>query len=169
MALPAAYTKAAEIITDLSLRQEEFDWANRTDGDTLASRVAKAIRKARLMVVQTVGTGNYASTDDTTLEAVKVAEFELACSDMMRQRAVILSSRPEEAPPPEYIDVDTLLALATSRRADALALLLPYQTEETAENMPGLGFSMGAVGIDETEADYGDGDYDETDFDSLPS
>ncbi len=167
MALPAAHTKAADVITDLDLSQDEFDWVNRTDSSALDRRVAMAIRKARARVIKRVGTANYSSTDDVTLETVKVAEFDLSCADMMRQRAVILTSRPEEAPPPEYINIEALLAIADAREASALAELLEYQTDDG--DAPGTGFSFGSTGIDETKADYGDGDYEESDFDELPN
>ena len=169
MALPTAHTQAADVIEELDLTPGEFDWENRTDDTRLKSLVLRAILNAQVQVYQVVGAGSYSSTDTTTLEIVKLSEFELACALMLRKRAEILSSRPEEAPPPEYIDLGVLLAMARDREARANAMLIPYQTGDTAEAVPGLGFSLGAVGVDETAADETAGDYDARDHGDLPS
>lgn len=165
MALPAAYTKAAEVINELRLSQQEFDFTNRTDSAALDTLVRRAILNAQVQVYQVVGATNYASSDTTTLEIVKLAEFELSCALMLRKRAEVLSSRPEEAPPPEYIDLGVLLAMARDREARANAMLVPYATEDG--DKPGLGWAFGATGIDETEPDYSAGDYEDTDFGNL--
>jgi len=165
MALPSAHTKAADVVNELRLSQEEFDYANRTDGATMDALVRRAILNAQVQVYQIAGSANYSSSDTTTVEIVKLAEFEIACALMLRKRAEVLSSRPEEAPPPEYIDLSVLMAMARDRETRANAMLTPYATDDG--DKPGTAFAFGAVGIGETQADYSAGDYDDTDHGTL--
>jgi len=169
MALPSPYTNAADVIAEHHFVPEEFDWDNRTDGAHLDLLVRRAILDAQIQVYQVVGATNYTSTDDITLASVKLSEFDLACALMLRKRAAILASRPEESPPREEIELGTLMELIRDTEVRANARLVAYQSDEQAENTPGLGFSMGVTGVDETELDTSDDGYAAIDYGTLPS
>lgn len=169
MALPSPYTNAADVIAEHHFVPEEFDWDNRTDGAHLDLLVRRAILDAQIQVYQVVGATNYTSTDDITLASVKLSEFDLACALMLRKRAAILSSRPEESPPREEIELGTLMDLIRDTEARANARLIPYQTDDLTDDTAGLGFSLGVTGIDETELDTSDDGYSAIDYGDLPS
>ena len=167
MALPTPKATADDVTRELGLSAKEFDWDNRDDDGVLAVRLRQALNRARTMTYQAVGAGNYASTEATMSEVLAEAETLLACSFMLTQRLIILSSRPQEAPPEEYIDLGILKDIRDDYRSQWATLVLPYQSEDM--DKPGTGFAWGATGIDETKADYGRGDYDYQDYDELPS
>lgn len=169
MALPTPHTSAAAVITKHRFTQQEFNWDERNDDTTLNELVATAIADAQIQVYQIVGAENYSSTRDIVLAAVKLSEFDIACALMLRNRAAILASRPEESPPREEIELTLLMDLIRETEARANARLVPYQTSEIAETVSGAGFAFGATGVDETSQDVTGGGYDHTDFGSLPS
>lgn len=158
-----------DVITELSLNQQEFDYVSGEgqDQDALTGRVIRAVRRASVLTQRRVGTGNYASEDEFIHEALKEAEHALACSIMLRQRGVILSSRPEEAPPPEFIDLAALAEEVDRYEKDWDTIAASYETEDM--DRAGTAFAFGAKGVDETEPDIGEGDYADLDFGALPS
>lgn len=168
MALPAAKVKSDTVIDRLRLTQGEFDWDNRGASGDLSGRVDLGIAKAQIRILQRIGTATYASVDAVTAAAIAQAEEDLACHNMLRERYLMLSSRPEEAPPPEYIDLDALRAEIQALDEEWQELLAPYLLAEDFDK-PGTGFSFKSRGVDETEADVDESDYDEMDFDDLPS
>jgi hypothetical protein len=161
MALPAAKATFEDVQDRLRLGQQEFDWEDRDNTGMLRRRVAEAILDAQIKTLQSVGTGNYSSTDDMTAAAIRRAEIALTCSVMLRQRLVILSSRPEEAPPEEYIDLTALQAEISRLERDWREMTSLYATQDLDNT--GSGFAMGSVGVDETAQD----DYDATDYGLL--
>lgn len=161
MALPAAKATFEDVQDRLRLSQQEFDWEDRDNTGMLRRRVAEAIGEAQIKTLQSVGTGNYASTDDVTAAALRRGEIALTCSILLRQRLVILSSRPEEAPPEEYIDLTALQEEIRRLERDWREMINLYATQDPDNT--GSGFAMGSVGVDETETD----DYGNTDFGTL--
>jgi hypothetical protein len=151
---------AGEVINELRLTEDEFDWGG-ADGQSLNSRVVAGIARASRKTKLVVGSANYASTDTDIAGNLKDAEHALACAYLLRQRGVILSSRPEEAPPPEYVDLNVLQEEVERYERDWNELTGPYKTEDL--DKPGTGFSFGSVAIDETEED----DYEAVDYGTL--
>lgn len=168
MALVPPLAQAQTVIDELRLDQKEFEWVNGSTEDQglLVSRVQRAISRASVLTQQRVG-GNYSSTDAVTIRALELAEHALACHYMLRQRHVILSSRPEEAPPPEYIDLGALSAEITSYYNEWDQTCAIFESNTSAR--PGLAFSFAGKGVDETYDDAGDAAYDATDYGDLPS
>lgn len=153
---------SARVIRELDLTPTEFRWS---EGDSLLlnAMVTSAIKNAAIRTRQRVGATHYASTDATYVEDLTEAEHALACANMLRRRVVILSSRPEEAPPEEYIDLDVLQAEIERFEREWNETTAPYATQDG--DRPGTGFSFTAAGVDETEED----DYDDWDYGDLPS
>lgn len=152
------------VIDELGLTPEEF-WSPSLHGrsitrEDLDLRVRRQISKAAVKTAQRVGSTNYAVTTGTQGDALAMGEHSLSCANMLRQRLVILSSRPEEAPPPEYIDLQSLAAEIERYERDWAELIEPYVTQETDRKG---GFSFGSVGVDETEED----DYDDIDYGNI--
>jgi hypothetical protein len=149
-----------EVQNELRLSAEEFDWERGTGGD-LAARLDVAIARASRKTKLAVGAGNYASTDADVSGCLKDAEHSLACAFMLRQRLTILSSRPEEAPPPEYVDLSALQEEIERYERDWSEMVGPYRTEDM--DKAGAGFAFGSVAVDETASD----DYEAVDYGTL--
>jgi hypothetical protein len=153
---------ANEIITELGLSEEEFSWDSDHGGvGNVTVRVNLAIAKAAALTQKRVG-GSYTATGDADAQNIKSAEHALACHYMLRERLVRLTSRPEEAPPPEYIDLDSLQREIETRREEWEELTALYADNDLAK--AGTAFSFGGKGVDETEED----DYDDRDYGSIP-
>lgn len=149
-----------EVIDELRLTEQEFDWED-DSASSLPDRVNKAIANASIKTQMAVGASNYASVSSTILAALKYAEHQLTCANMLRQRLIILSSRPEEAPPPDYIDLNALQEEIDRYERDWKEITAVYKMEDF--DAAGSGWAFSGAGIDET---YND-DYDATDFDEL--
>ena len=166
MSTPKVSTE--EVIERLNLSAQEWDYEK---GDTttegLRSRVQNAIMGAFWKTRRAVGVANYDSTGTNTSGEIKQAEFDLASAAMLRQRKIALASRPEEAPPPEYINVDALEPEIERLERDWAEGVAAYRTDESSAK--GAGWSHGYSGVDETEKDIGTGDYEDIDFGELPS
>lgn len=154
-----------EAMDEVRAQAIEFDYDENDEG-VFRQRLERAQTRVAIAVRQKVGSANYAATGDTD-EEITAAEQLLLVAEILRQRLVILTSRPEEAPPPEYIDIDALQNLIGDFASQANDMLAPYITEDTA--VKGSAFAFGATGVDETDEDASAGDYDDTDFGSLPS
>lgn len=154
-----------DAIAEARAQALEFNWDENDDADFRAW-VTKAQTRVAVRVRQRVGAGNYAATG-TTSDEITEAEQMMLVAEILKRRLVILSSRPEEAPPPEYIDLDVLQRIIEDYNEQGSDLLGPHATEEG--DKAGTAWSFSATGVDETEADASDGDYDETDFGTLPS
>lgn len=150
------------VIRELDLTPAEFRWSA-NDSLLLEQMVSKAISNAAIRTRTRVGATNYASTDATTVEDLTEGEHALACANMLRRRLVILTSRPEEAPPPEYIDEGSIREEIDRFERDWAEITATYATSDG--DKAGTGFSFGAGGIDETEVD----DYSDMDYGELPS
>ncbi len=168
MALSTPLVAEDDVIEELGLREMEFHYINGSSENEgrLRARVSAAIAQASVLTQKRVGTA-YTSSDEVTLTAVRLAERALACHYMLRQRLVRLSSRPEEAPPAEYIDLDALREEIASYYSTWDSTCEVFAEDTMAR--PGLGFSISGKGIDETYEDETDGAYDETDYGDLPS
>lgn len=168
MALESPLVQAQTIIDELRLDEKEFDYKDGATEDQAAlwARVQKAIVRASVLTQKRVG-GNYTSTDDVTLAAVREAETALACHYMLRRRLMILSSRPEEAPPPEYIDLDALKGEIEAYYNEWDQICAAFEDDSMAR--PGVAFAFGGKGVDETLGDESEGFYDATDYGDLPS
>lgn len=165
MTLPGPKTYSEDVVRALRLSAGEFDWERGDDEAVVGARVAGAIEDARARTLQIVGAGNYSSTDEVTAAAIALAERKLACAVMLRQRLIVLCSRPEEAPPPELVDLGALRGEIEALQREWAELLGPYATEDGGQ--AGTAFSWGASGVDETPDDYHRGDYRETDHGLL--
>jgi hypothetical protein len=156
----------AKITVD-ELREEgrfttgEFDWDNWSDPANVDTWLGQIVTRASIRVQQAVGATNYASADTVTTGSLKDAELQLALSLAYRRVVRILSSRPEEAPPPPYVDLSVFVGLMETHMADFETLVAPYRTDST--RTPGLAFGFTSTGVDETELD----DYSEIDYGSL--
>lgn len=160
-------TAAQELIDEVDLTGLELrGYASDADA-TVLMLVERAQQQAAVRTRQRVGAANYASTDATTDEELTVAEHALACHVLLRFRLTLLSSRPEEAPPAEYIDLGALQVQIAEYLETWETMIAPYVTEDM--DKPGTGFAFGSKGVDETEADRVDDDYVDRDFGSLPS
>ena len=153
---------AGDIIADLDLTPEEFSYPN-PDSAKLQSLVSRAIVTASTKTQAAVGAANYASADTVIAANLKLAETSLACAIMLRRRLIILSSRPEEAPPPEYTHLDVLTEEIARYERDWKEAIEPYQTQDFGA--AGTGFAFGSYGLDENAND----DWDYMDEGDLPS
>lgn len=159
---------AREIAEELRITPQEFNWDNPNESDML-ERIEKQINRASRLIKGLVGAANYNSVDVDTAASIKDAEDALSCSYMLRKRMVILSSRPEEAPPEEYIDLESLKEEIDRYEQDVNQILKPYLIADPLEdnsNGPhyGASFAFGSGGVDETKVDdYTDIDYGEID------
>ena len=163
--MPAATPKmnAKRVIDELNLSEQEWNHSlGDTVGNTLRQRVDYCVNKAATRTQKRVGAVYYASADAQTSSDITEAEHSLACGLMLRQRLIALSSRPEEAPPPEYINLDVLQGEIERYERDWAEGIEDYMVDDAAT--PGTGFAFGGVGVDETEED----DYEESDFGSIP-
>jgi hypothetical protein len=155
-----ALVTIAEVINAGRFTAGEFNWDRRADAATLHTRVEDWIALASTMVQQAVGSGSYASSTEPMATLLKKAELKLALAEGLDARMMILSSRPEEGPPEEYIDLDILKGQIESARGQAEQFLAPYRTNY--EQKAGLGFAFSRTGPDETAVDeytaldYGD-------------
>lgn len=152
MPVPRPKASSDDVIRELRLTAQEFDWERRDDESLAAARVAGAIRDAQTRTLQVVGITTYTLTDEVTDQAIALAERKLAGSLMLRQRLVILASRPEEAPPAELIDLNALQDEVTRLEREWAQILAPYAQGD--QDRPGTGLAWGATGIDETKARY---------------
>lgn len=151
----------AELKTRGRFTTGEFDWDNWSDETAVEARLAEYVNGASLRTQQVVGTTNYSSTDAVTAGCIKEAEMSMALVLAYRDVVRILASRPEEAPPPAYVNLDAFRDLIAQLEADFVELTAPYRT--TMETTPGLAFGFVSTGIDETERD----DYSDINYDSL--
>lgn len=170
MALANPKVEAHKIIDAYRFTAGEFEHpvSGVTSDQTLQERAARWCRKASRRVQKRVGATTYASTNDQTAADLYEGEFCLASSYGLRERLQILSGRPEEAPPSEHIERSYVEAEIERLEAEAEEIIAPYATAEDYDR-PGTGFEFGAKGIDETEADVGDADYEQYDYGDLPS
>jgi len=152
MPVPRPKASSDDVIRELRLTAQEFDWERRDDETLAAARVAGAIRDSQTRTLQVVGITTYTLTDEVTDQAIGLAERKLASSLMLRQRLVILASRPEEAPPAELIDLDALQDEVIRLEREWAQILAPYAQSD--QDRPGTGLAWGATGIDETKAGY---------------
>lgn len=129
----------------------EFDWDNWSDDTEVDTWLAEVVGRASIRVQQAVGASNYASTDPVTAGSLEDAELQMALALAYRRVIRILSSRPEEAPPPAYVDLSTFVSLMQTHEADFETLIAPYRTDSSRQ--PGLAFGFTSTGVDETEAD----------------
>lgn len=165
MTLPGPKTYSEDVVRTLRLGAREFDWDRGDDEAVVGARVAGAIEDARVRTLQVVGLANYSSTEEVTSAAIALAERKLTCAIMLRQRLIVLCSRPEEAPPPELVDLGALRGEIETLQREWAELLGPYATEDGGK--AGTGFSWGASGVDETPEDHHRGEYRETDHGLL--
>jgi len=156
-----ALVTAEEIVFAGRFTPGEFDWEGRYDESDLLDRAAEWVAIASGQVLLTVGASAYASTDEPQATLLRAAEYKLALAEGLEQRLIILSSRPEEAPPEEYIDLLSLREQIADLRSQANALLRPYRT--STKTVTGSGFSIVSTGVDESLQD----DYDTVDFGNL--
>jgi len=156
------------LITRDELRREgrftpgEFDWDDQIEGE-LDAYLDDVIARASARLQKDVGDATYATTDATDAALLKEAELHMAMVLCLSRRLNILSSRPEEAPPTEYIDLNTLANLIDWHRRQYDELIAPFETE-TAEE-PGLAWTMTSIGVDETKTD----DYSKVRHGNLPT
>lgn len=165
MAMPRAKAYGEDVIRALRLTAKEFDWERGDDEAVVGARVAGAIEDAQVRTLQVIGLASYCSTDEVVSAAIALAERKLACAIMLRQRLVVLCSRPEEAPPAELVDLGALRGEIEALERDWAELLAPYAVDDGAK--AGTGFSWGASGVDETQPDHLRGDYRQTDHGVL--
>lgn len=141
----------AELKAEGRFTSGEFDWDNWSDATNVDAWLGQIVARASIRVQQAVGAGNYASTDTVTAGALEEAELAMAMALCLRRVIRILASRPEEAPPPAYVDLDAVRELMATYEADFAELTGAYRV--TTETTPGLAFGFTSTGVDETETD----------------
>lgn len=140
----------------------EFNWDDRAHtGGVLADWLEDVIAAASARVTTDVGATNYADTTTATTAMIKQAELYLSVSMVLERRLMILTSRPEEAPPEEYIDTTRLSDMIQSFRSQYEEWVAPWRVNDKTQR--GTAFAMDVTGIDETEED----DYDFMDYGDL--
>jgi len=130
----------------------EFDWERRDERFDLVTAAEEWVAVASGQVAVAVGAGAYAdTTTQPRATLLRSAELKLAVAEGLERRLMILSSRPEEGPPMEYIDLQALQNLIDDLRAQADKLLGPYR--DSFEMAPGMAFAFDSTGVDETAID----------------
>jgi hypothetical protein len=148
-----ALITTAEVIARGRFTAGEFEWAERADDSTIDARAAVWVGQASRYINQAVGDATYASVVPNVKGCLADAELSYALYQGLRQRLMMLSSRPEEAPPDVYIDLTALRAEIETLKDEVDELLAPYRTDYTRQ--PGLAFAFGGTVVDEgTTAAY---------------
>lgn len=126
----------------------EFDWDDRTSAaDDLRAWLQDIVDVASAKLETDVGSTNYAATTTPMTTVLKHCEMCLALSMALQRRFDILTGRPEEAPPPEYIDTDAIRQQIISYRADYDEWIASYRL--ASDTRTGAAFSFGATGVEE--------------------
>lgn len=142
-----ALVTIADLIARGRFTAGEFEWAERTDNATLSDRVQAWIAQASRYIKQAVGATTYATTDADTKGTLADAELSYGMYIGLRQRLIILSSRPEEGPPDVYIDLPQLRAEVETLKDEVDELLAPYRA--SFARVPGTAFAFGGTVVDE--------------------
>jgi len=155
-----ALITTAQFLAEGHFTAGEFDWDDREQFD-LAGWGTTVVALAGAKLRAAVGATTYASTNADTVTLLTRAEMCAAMVVGTTRRIDFLAGRPEEAPPPEYIDVRELAAQIERYRAEYDELVGPFRTDDS--DQPGTAFCFEATGVDETETD----DYTDVDYDNL--
>ena len=166
MPLAAPKITVSQLKTKYKFTAAEFVWPDGTSAQ-LTARLSGCVTQASRRVQQLIGVTTYASTDALTAALVLEGEAAFGGHFALRERLQILSGRPEEAPPDEYVDRQFIESEIDRLEEDAMEALSAYITSDL--DKPGTGFAFGAIGVDETQTDRGDAAYDAIDYDALPS
>lgn len=129
----------------------EFDWDDRTAAASIYDWLNDVVTVASAKLQADVGATNYASATTPMATLLKQAELYSALAMGLERRLDMLTGRPEEAPPPEYIDTSMIERQIASYRAQYEDLIGPYRV--TSETRTGAAWCFGATGIDETPTD----------------